>query len=892
MEIYSVENLSFAYPTEKKNALKNISFSVSEGEFITVCGLSGSGKSTLLRCLKTALAPYGKKDGNIKYKGKPLDETDELIQAGEIGFVMQSPDNQGITESVWSELAFGLESMGLSNSEIRRRTAETAAFFGMKDWYGAKISELSGGQKQILNLASVMVMNPSVLILDEPVSQLDPIGAEEFIKLTEKINKEFGTAIIMSEHNLERVYAVSNRIIVMSEGKVISDTVPRETAEVLYKNKNEMFAALPISTQIYSIAEGKTKKSPLTIGEGRVWLREYTEEKSINEIVHKKSEKYKGKVPIIELKNIWYRYEKGLPDILKGLSLRAYSGEIFSILGGNGAGKTTLLSVMAGVLHPYEGKILLDGAERKKKNKDIPKIALLPQNPQTLFVRDTVEEDLHEIMDNSEENRDFVNEAVSLCRLEGLRHRHPYDLSGGERQRAALAKLLLTQPDILLLDEPVKGLDVKSKNETGEILRALAQTGVCIIIVSHDTDFSAEYSDRCALFFDGELTGTDNPKIFFSENTFYTTAARRMSRGIIDNAVTKSDILYALGLPTDEDKGKINKDNISRLYCHRQRDGKKEDKKHKKISPLAVSQLCAVILFLISVFTVLNPFGWSIVPDNLILCYAVVLISALCIILFAVLMNKKEGNIEIQRIRHKNRGIILPLIVMLIAVPLTIFIGMYFFNDSKYLFISLLIILECIAMFFGVFENRHIKTREQVLLAVMCALAVMSRTVFYMLPQFKPMMAIVIITGTALGAESGFLVGAVSVFISDIIFGQGPWTPWQMFSMGAAGFLAGILFGRNIIPRNRLSLSVYGFLAAILIYGGIMNPASMLMAHIEPTVENLAAFYLSGLPFDIVHAISVAVFLYIAAKPFLKKLERVKLKYGLINTVPRNCQIQ
>ena len=773
MEIYSIKNLSFAYPSEKKKALKNISFAVCEGEFITVCGLSGSGKSTLLRCLKTALAPYGEKDGNINYKGKPLDETDELIQAEEIGFVMQSPDNQGITESVWSELAFGLESMGLDNSEIRRRTAEAAAFFGIKDWYSAKISELSGGQKQILNLASVMVMNPSVLILDEPVSQLDPIGAEEFIKLIEKINKEFGTTIIMSEHNLERVYGISDRIIVMSDGKIISDTTPEKTVPVLSETKSEIFSSLPISTQIYSIAERKCGNPPLTIGEGRVWLREYTEHTDTNEIIHKKAERDKKEIPIIELKNIFYRYGKGLPDILKGLSLKAYRGEIFSILGGNGAGKTTLLSAIAGVLRAYDGKVLLNGTDRRKKNGDIPKIALLPQNPQTLFIRDTVEEDLYETPDNPDNNRSFVDEVIRLCGLEGLRHRHPYDLSGGELQRAALAKLLLTRPDILLLDEPVKGLDIKSKNEVGEILRALAGIRVCIIIVSHDTEFSAEYSDRCALFFDGELIGTDEPHIFFSENTFYTTAARKMSRDIIDKAVTKEDILYALGSPQDKSKGKINGDDISRFYHNKQDSGNKEYKKHKKNSPLAVSQLCAVILFILSVFAVLDPFKWSIADNNSSVWYALMLISALCIILFAVLINKKEGNMEIQRIRHKNRSIVLPLIIMLAAVPLTVLAGMYFFGDSKYLFISLLIILECIFMFFGAFENRHIKTREQVLLSVMCALAVLSRTVFYMFPQFKPMMAVVIITGTALGAESGFLVGAVSVFVSNIIFGQG-----------------------------------------------------------------------------------------------------------------------
>ena len=492
-----------------------------------------------------------------------------------------------------------------------------------------------------------------------------------------------------------------------------------------------------------------------------------------------------------------------------------------------------------------------------------------------------MEEDLYDISDNCETDKDLVDKAVKLCGLENLRQRHPYDLSGGECQKAALAKVLLTRPDVLLLDEPVKGLDVKSKNEIGEILTELAKTGVCIIMVCHDTDFGCEYSDRCALFFDGELIGTDAPHIFFSENTFYTTAAVKMSRDIIYNAVTKNDILFSLGLPRNSNEHDSRKNDINDLYRTKKNSDKKTIKKHKKMSPLDISVFFAVILFIISVFAVLNPFRQDILSDSFAVSCAVMIITSIFITAAAVLKNSKKNNIEIRRIRHKNKGVILPLILMFAAVPLTVFAGMYFFDDSKYLFISLLIVVECIVMFFGVFEKRHIKTSEQVIISVMCALAVLSRAVFYMLPQFKPMMAVVIIAGTS--SEAGFLTGAVSAFISNIIFGQGPWTPWQMFSTGTAGFLAGLLFGRNIIPCNRLSISMYGFLAAIFIYGGIMNPASLLISHIEPTAENFAAFYISGFPFDIIHAVSVGIFLYIAAVPFLKKLERVKLKYGMIS---------
>ena len=186
MECFKIENLSFTYPTRNEKTLDGVDLEIMHGEFITVCGKSGCGKTTLLRMLKSSLSPHGTIEGRVLFDGVPLDSVSLRDQASKIGFVMQSPENQIVTDKVWHELAFGLESLGFSNGEIRTRVSEMASFFGISDWFHKNVSELSGGQKQLLNLASVMVMQPQVLVLDEPTSRLDPIAAGEFLKTLEK----------------------------------------------------------------------------------------------------------------------------------------------------------------------------------------------------------------------------------------------------------------------------------------------------------------------------------------------------------------------------------------------------------------------------------------------------------------------------------------------------------------------------------------------------------------------------------------------------------------------------------------------------------------------------------------------------------------------------------
>lgn len=534
MEQFKAENLSFTYPTAETEALSNINLTVRKGEFITVFGESGCGKTTLLRMLKPSLSPHGKMTGAVSFSGTPVAEITDRDDASKIGFVMQSPESQIVTDKVWHELAFGLESLGLPTSEIRTRVSEMASYFGIQNMFRRDVSELSGGQKQLLNLASVMAMQPEVLILDEPTSQLDPISAQEFIRTLEKINHDFGTTVILSEHRLEDAFPVSDRVIVMSGGKIIAEDTPRKIGTHI-KNM-PIYNALPAVLRIYGEADG-SGEFPLTIREGRLWL----EKCAINKDLSQPESSEKGEKTIIEAKSLRFRYEKDLPDAIRDVNIKIGKGEHFVILGGNGSGKSTLLSLFSGIHTPTSGKIRING---KPMNKNLYNglLGVLPQNPQSLFVKKTVGLELEDMTDNKE----LIIKTSELCKITHLLNRHPYDLSGGEQQRAALAKVLLTKPQILILDEPTKGMDAGFKETFGKLILTLTEKGITVITVSHDIEFCARYASRCGLLFDGEITTLGTPREFFTGNSFYTTAANKMARGILPKAVLPEDVIEAL----------------------------------------------------------------------------------------------------------------------------------------------------------------------------------------------------------------------------------------------------------------------------------------------------------------------------------------------------------
>ncbi|MEK4344344.1 ABC transporter ATP-binding protein [Paenibacillus sp. FSL P4-0184] len=549
MEIYRIEELSFAFPEQEQMALSNINLTIASGDFITVCGKSGCGKSTLLRQLKTILTPHGKRQGAIYYKGQPVEEIDQRTQAAEIGYVLQSPDNQIVTDKVWHELAFGLESLGYDNSTIRLRVAEMASFFGIQTWFHKSVTELSGGQKQLLNLAAIMAMHPSVLILDEPTSQLDPIAASDFLETVKKINRELGTTVIMSEHRLEDVLPLTDRLIVLNEGIVIADDTPQRVGEALSKLNHPMFLSMPSPMQIYAGTENDLAW-PVTVKEGRQWLDAFLEDKTPAAISESQpSTKEDGPV-VIKFKDVWFKYDKQGPDIIKDLSFEVKQGQFYCIVGGNGTGKTSTLSLMSGILQPYRGKVQIGGNNPAKMNaKELftNNLGILPQNPQTLFVKKTVELDLYEMLSQlpltKEEKTAKVEAVVKFAELEHLLSMHPYDLSGGEQQRAALAKVLLLEPKILLLDEPTKGLDGPFKEKLALFLQKLNADGVTIVMVSHDVEFCAKYAEVCAMFFDGSIITTNDAQKFFAGNSFYTTAANRMARHVWSEGVTIEGVI-------------------------------------------------------------------------------------------------------------------------------------------------------------------------------------------------------------------------------------------------------------------------------------------------------------------------------------------------------------
>ena len=790
MELYRVENLTFTYPGQSAPALRDVSLTLRAGEFVTLCGLSGSGKSTLLRQLKTALAPNGARSGAVLFAGRPLSDVPQREQAERIGFVQQSPENQIVTDKVWHELAFGLESLGYDTPTIRRRVAEMAGFFDMESWFRREAASLSGGQKQLLNLAAVLTLQPDVLILDEPTAQLDPIAAADFLAALARVNRELGTTVLLSEQRLEDALPLSDRAIVLDGGAVLADGTPRTVGAQLRTVGHELFRAMPAAMRVWAAVENDFP-CPVSVREGRDWLADFAASHPLKSVSERPLPALSEKT-VVTVSDAWFRYASDAPDVLRGLELTVRRGELFAILGGNGAGKSTTLRLLAGLQKPYRGEVRIAG-----------KAALLPQEVQTLFAKKTVREDLAEVTSDGER----LAYVTALCHLGTLLDRHPYDLSGGEQQRAALAKILLTRPDILLLDEPTRGLDAAFKAELAELLQNLLTQGVTVVLVSHDVEFCAAYAQRCVLFFDGAVAADGAPREFFARNRFYTTAANRMARDRLPEAVTAEDIIAACG-------------------------GREAPKKERREPP---------------------PQPPKAAPDT------------------------PTAPPEMRRLSPRTT---VSSLIALLLIPLTLLFGPKLLGERSYYAVSLLMVLEAMLPFFLAFEGRRPRARELVVTAVLCALGVAGRAAFFMLPQCKPVLALTILAGAALGGETGFLVGAVTMLASNILFSQGPWTPWQMLGMGLCGFLAGPVFHRGGLPRKRETLCAYGAVSAFLVYGILLNAYSALLATGALTWQSLVVYCASGFAMDAVQAVSTVIFLWFFAEPMLDKLERVKIKYG------------
>lgn len=893
MQTFTITDLSFTYPTESVPALQNVSLSIEAGSFTVLCGRSGCGKSTLLRQLKPILQPHGTQTGTILFEGKSLSSLSQRTQSARIGFVLQNLDAQLVTDKVWHELAFGLESLGLSTPVIRRRVAEIASFFGIQNWFYKPVCELSGGQKQLVNLASVMALEPSVLLLDEPTSQLDPIAATDFLSTLGRINRELGTTIILSEHRLEDALALSTNVVFLERGRILDTGTASEVGSRLKAAGSDMFSAMPVPMRIYAGVPNDLP-CPVTVAQGRQWLEAFSETHPLCPVPPAApSEKREGPAAV-ELDEAFFRYDKQSPDVVKALTLRAYPGELLAILGGNGTGKSTTMGLISGIHRAYRGKVSVLGTAPQEVSG---KIALLPQDPQTLFVKNTVIEDLLSVLDDAPRDRRkaLALEKARLCELTELLERHPYDLSGGEQQRAALCKVLLREPEVLLLDEPTKGLDAEFKRVFARIIKRLCARGVCVIMVSHDAEFCASYASRCAMFFDGAIVAEGTPREFFSSGSFYTTSASRMARGLLPGAITPEDVIAACGgeVPPEPD---LPADGDDAAEIQAQEEAREQAKTYllpSQTAPLplwrkllgALGGLGALIclwriLSISDLSELLTQGGLTSLAGDTFRLYLAMLA---CLLVLAVSFSRAAPQPVHSSLggRPLSGRTKLASVLSLLLVPLTIFIGIVYFGKKSYGVVSILVLLECMAPFALIFEGRKPKARELVLIAALCALAVAGRAALFMLPGFKPVAALVILSGVAFGGETGFLVGAMSMLTSNVLFGQGPWTPFQMFAMGLIGFLAGVSFQKGLLRAGRVPLAIFGAVSVVLVYGGIMNPASAILYQPNLSLSVLKAYYLTGFPFDLVHAAATALFLWFGAEPMLEKLERVKRKYGL-----------
>ena len=509
----------------RHRALSDIDLSIERGAFITLMGATGSGKSTLLRLFKPELRQNGELQGTIEYNGVDIAAMDPRESARMVGYVAQDPEEQIVTDKVWHELAFTLENLGTRQQDIARRVAEIASYFGIDRWMERDTATLSGGEKQLLNLAAVMIADPELLLLDEPTAQLDPIAAARLIETVYRLNRETGVTVLLCEHRCEELFPISDRIVILDGGRLVYDDTPRDVARMI-GNDSRFTAFLPTAARLYHALDGSSDM-PLSVREGQ---------RFVGSLQIKEAPSEHADAPLTEealtLKNIRFRYERRGADILRDLDLTVYRGEVFALLGANGVGKSTAAAVAAGLRKPYSGTVKLFGRPLKDyQNGSLYKgnLSLLPQDAESVFLCETVGEEL--------KGCDAVMQQLPFDLLP-LYGRHPYDISGGERQLVALCKALAAKPRFLIMDEPSKGLDANRKALLLKVIRRLKQDGVTVLLITHDVEFAALCADRCALFAQGRVAAVDRTDRFMTDNRFYTTAASRVTRRFCDGAYT------------------------------------------------------------------------------------------------------------------------------------------------------------------------------------------------------------------------------------------------------------------------------------------------------------------------------------------------------------------
>ena len=541
MEIIRIENLNFRYNDKSENILTDFNLTVNSGEMLLICGASGCGKTSLIRHMKKEIMPNGIRSGEVRVN----------IASDKIAYLFQNPESQIVCDKVEDELTFAAENLNMPREEIGRNLSEISTFFGLEALLNKKTHSLSGGEMQLVNLSAVLMMRPELLILDEPTSQLDPVKRADFLGMLKRIHEESNITIIIVEHNLENLLELADRVLYIDAGKVGHDGCPGDFVKKIYETGSEyslsmpagvnsfindlkssgllhrLEASYPLSTrECLNLARTFTDEETETLlrlreaGDGCV--RTVSEDAASDNAVSEDAVDYNtamGSNWQILIKNVYFRYEKKSGDVLKDININLSGNKVYGLIGGNGAGKSSLLSLINGYRKPYRGKVMVKGS-----------VAYLSQNPAYIFYEDNLRRDLLSVA-SEEKISEIMSEYDFLSDTEKMLDMNPMDLSQGQMQFAAFMKILLTDPDIILMDEPAKGLDGLAKKKLAKAILKLKEKGKMLVIVSHDLNFIEELADECITIYNGEIVSVDTVNATLSKNRFYTSENVRLRRG-------------------------------------------------------------------------------------------------------------------------------------------------------------------------------------------------------------------------------------------------------------------------------------------------------------------------------------------------------------------------
>lgn len=550
IELVEIEDLSYWYPGSESPAIEGITLRIGRGEFILLAGASGSGKSTLCRSMN-GLVPHfygGTVSGTVKIEGVDTRTVEVRDLARDVGMVFQDPENQIITDNPVSEIAFGLENMGIERPQMLKRVEEVLASLRLSELRDKTVRELSGGQKQKVALASVLAMHPRVILLDEPTSQLDPISAEEFLSTLKALNDELGLVVVLAEHRVERCFHFADRVIVLESGRLAFDGGPRQMANW---SRGRKWVPLPPITRIF--LNGQEGDPPLTVKEGRIKIAGLVDGTS-SDLPATDPRPGTGleSPPAIETSSLWHIYGDGT-EALRGVDLSIRQGEFVAVIGENGSGKTTLVRHFNGLLRPTRGKVMLEGTVIK--DVEVARLArtcgMLGQDPNLQLVSDTARGELEASLKAMSVPKDvwamMIEEALGSLDLASLRDADPHDLSCGERELVALASVLVYQPKVLVLDEPTRGVDQGTKDRLAGYLKRYNEEGNTVILVTHDLEFAAECCHRVLLMGSGRLLADGDKHSVLADSLFFTTQYNKCFRDVADRVVTREEAVSVLG---------------------------------------------------------------------------------------------------------------------------------------------------------------------------------------------------------------------------------------------------------------------------------------------------------------------------------------------------------